>query len=743
MSAVDAVHARWSLDSGEHEHVVFLVEGMHCAGCARSIEKAVRALPDVVNVRVSNATARVAVDWLGHGATDLARILRAVSGAGFRPVPLAGTAATAEYQRERRAALKRVGLASIGMMQAMMYLSALYGVTDIDAAMTQLMRIAGMVVVTPVLFYSGAPYLAGAWRDLTHRRLGMDVPVALALLLAWLPSVVNTLRADGEVYFDSVGMFIFFLSAGRFIEMSVRHRSLNSAEALARSLPAQVTRIAANGGHERVTATALAAGDRFLVPKGGVVAVDAEIVAELAAEHQASLDESLLTGESVAVRRGAGERVRGGSVNLGAPLTLQAVASVEGSTLAAMVRLLERAQATRPAIARAADRAASWFVAVILVLAVITAVAWWRIDPTRAFAAVLAVLVVTCPCALSLATPAALAAATTRLARLGLLVTRADAIERLARVDTVIFDKTGTLTGTSNGVVDVKLLSSPWGPVSQERALAMAAALERSSAHPLAEAFRPHQNADLRADALSEVEGAGVEGLIDGERWRLGRLRFVDGLVRHDPVSRLGPHDVAVTTIYLGNEQGTVAEIQVGIPLRDDASVAIEALRDMGLTVVIASGDSGTAVAAAARSLDIRRAYSRLTPDDKIRLVQDLRDEGHRVFVVGDGINDGPVLAAAEVSCAMGEGSAIAQSASDLLLVHDGLAQLPRAVATARRTLRVMRQNLAWALAYNLAAVPLAALGYVSPWLAALGMSLSSLGVVLNARRLATPGSTP
>ena len=298
MSAVDALHARWSLDSGEHEHVVFLVEGMHCAGCARSIEKAVRALPDVMHVRVNNATARVTVAWRGHGATGLTQILGAVDGAGFKPVPLAGTAATAEYQRERRTALKRVGLASLGMMQAMMYLSALYGVTDIDASMAQLMRIAGMIIVTPVLFYSGAPFLAGAWRDLRHRRLGMDVPVALALVLAWLPSVVNTLRADGEVYFDSVGMFIFFLSAGRFVEMSVRHRSLNSSEALARSLPAQVTRLLANGNRERVEAHALAVGDRFLVPKGGVVAVDAAVpagsagrgscVARRVADHAAS-----------------------------------------------------------------------------------------------------------------------------------------------------------------------------------------------------------------------------------------------------------------------------------------------------------------------------------------------------------------------------------------------------------------------------------------------------------------------
>ena len=741
MSAVDTLHARWSLDAGEHEHVVFLVEGMHCAACARSIEKAVTALPDVTSVRVNNATARVAVAWRGHGATGLPQILGAVTRAGFRPVPLAGTSGTAEYQRERRAALKRVGLASLGMMQAMMYLSALYGVTDIDASMAQLMRIAGMIIVTPVLFYSGAPFLAGAWRDLKARRFGMDVPVALALLLAWLPSVFNTLRASGEVYFDSVAMFIFFLSAGRFVEMSVRHRSLDSSEALARSLPAQVWRLLVNGNRERVDAHALAVGDRFLVPKGGVVAVDAALPAGLPTEVHASLDESLITGESAAVRRGAGEPIRGGSVNLGSPLTLEATATVEGSTLASMVRLLERAQATRPRIARVADLAASWFVAVILLLALITAVAWWPIDPARAFAAVLAVLVVTCPCALSLATPVALAAATTRLARLGVLVTRADAIERLARADTVIFDKTGTLTGNSTGVVDVKLLGV--NTISHGRALAMAAALERGSAHPLAEAFRPHQDANLCADALGEFEGRGVEGRISGVRWRLGRRDFVEALAprRDDP--RNLEDQAGTTTLHLGSERGLVAEFQVGIPLRADAGAAIDELRAMGLEVVIASGDSGATVAGAARALNIGAAHSRLTPDDKIHLLQELRTGGHRVFMIGDGINDGPVLAAADVSCAMGQGSAIAQSASDLLLVHDGLATLPRAVAAARNALRVMRQNLAWALAYNLAAVPLAALGFVSPWLAALGMSLSSLGVVLNARRLATSESLP
>jgi len=552
------------------------------------------------------------------------------------------------------------------------------------------------------------------------------VPVAIALLLAWIPSVLNTLRGAGEVYFDSVGMFIFFLSAGRYVEMNLRHRTLGSGEALARSLPAEVTRLAADGTRAKVAVGALVAGDIFLVAKGGVVAVDSELAPQMPTGSRAALDESLLTGESAAVSRGPGERIRGGSVNLGAPLFLAASAAVADSTLASMVRLLERAQATRPRMALAADRVASWFVLLILLLAAVTAVAWWPIDPARAFAAVLAVLVVTCPCALSLATPVAIAAATARLTRLGVLVTRADAIERLARADTVVYDKTGTLTAGLASVTEVELLAD----LPRERVLAIAAALEQQSAHPLAAAFRPFELAGLRAHAVREIDGAGIEGTVDGVEWRLGRRDFATG-------SAVESADEA--GLFLGNGHGLAARIGVGTPLRPEARAAVDALRGLGLRVMIASGDSRAAVAQVAAALSIDDARARLDPAGKIALVRELEARGRRVFVIGDGINDGPVLAAAHVSCAMGQGSAIAQAASDLLLIHENLAVLPQAISGARAALRVVRQNLGWALVYNLAAVPLAALGLVPAWLAALGMSLSSLGVVLNARRLARP----
>src|SRR5688572_15123150 len=360
MSSADALHARWSLDSGEHEHVVFAVEGIRCAGCARTIEKAVRALPGIDGVNVNAATARVTVNWQGR-ATTLPKILHAVNDAGFKTLPLAGAEASTRFRAEQRAALKRVGFASLGMMQSMMYLGALYGASDITPNMAQLMAIAGMIIVTPVLFYSGAPILLGALRDLTQRRVSMDVPVALALLLAWAPSVVNTFRGSGEVYFDSVGMLLFFLTAGRFIEMSVRHRGATSAEALARSLPAVVWRLRDDGAREQTTAGQLAPGDRFTVPKGGVIPVDANLAGDSAA---ALLDESLLTGESAAMRRNAGEPIRGGSVNVGEPLALVTVHSVGKSTLASIVALQERARTERPRLVRLADRAASWFVGV-------------------------------------------------------------------------------------------------------------------------------------------------------------------------------------------------------------------------------------------------------------------------------------------------------------------------------------------------------------------------------------------
>jgi Cu2+-exporting ATPase len=672
---------------------------------------------------VNVATSRVSVDW-NPGRIELARILEAVAAAGFKPVPLAGAKADSAFRQERRAALKRIGLAGLGMMQVMMYVFGIYVAEPdaIDPAIASYLRYVGLLITTPVLLYSGAPFFIGAWQNIQRRALGMDVPVALALALAYVASVFNTVRGVGQTYFDSVTMFIFFLSAGRYVEMVVRQRSLSLSEAVGRSLPAQASRVKVDGTVERIPIGSIETGDLLSVPRGGVMPVDAELAA-----GTALVDESLVTGESKPERKVAGAALLGGSVNTGAPIRVIARSTVSGSTLASIVALLERAQSTRPAVASAADRIAGVFVIGILALAAIVAVAWLIVDPARAFPASLAVLVVTCPCALSLATPVAVAAASTRLARSGLLITRADALERLANVDAVVLDKTGTLTSGQLSIVRVTTLVGDAGA-----ALATAAALERESSHPIASAFAPHASATCFASNVSEVEGRGVEGEIEGERWRLGRYDYVAEL------APAGQDPRAEDALCLGNADGLVALFEPGEEIRADASQAVSTLRRLHVEPVIASGDRAEAVARVAATLDIQSAHARLVPSGKVDLVRALQSQGRRVLAIGDGINDGPVLAASAVSCAMGQGSAIAQAAADLLLLNDALSAVADGIATARRMLAVIRQNLRWSFVYNVAAVPLAALDLVPPWVAAVGMSASSLLVVLNARRLAT-----
>jgi len=718
-----SAHAFWANETGGHARTVFAAEGIRCASCSRSIERAVRGLPGIEKVNINVATSRVCVDW-DASKSQLAQILKAVADAGFKPVPLAGEAAESAFVHERRLALKRIGLAGLGMMQVMMYVFGVYVATpgDMDPAIARYLQYVGMAITTPVLLYSGAPFLLGAWHDLRRRTLGMDVPVAIALVLAYGASVFNTVRGTGQTYFDSVTMFIFFLSAGRFVEMVVRQRSLSISEAVGRSLPSQVTRVTKTGATERVPVRDIIAGDTLLVPKGGVIPVDSTLV-----EGMARVDESLVTGESKPQRRIAGELLLGGSLTVEGAIRVLAQKDVTSSTLASVVALLERAQGVRPALARAADRMANWFIAGILLIAVIVVVAWMFVDPAKAFPAALAVLVVTCPCALSLATPVAVAAAATRLARSGLLVTRADALERLASVDVVVLDKTGTLTSGGLSIINTTML----GALDSQHARAIAAALERGSSHPIATLFRPFESADILATDLQETDGLGISGRIADQLWRVGRHDFVAALAADVAAP---PGDIGV---YLGNESGLVAVFALGEDVRPEAFAAVEKLRRLGVWAVIASGDRQEAVDAASASLHIDRAGSRMAPADKVDLVRKLQAEGKRVLAVGDGVNDGPALAVADVSCAMGQGSAIAQAAADFVLLNDALDVVGDGIATARSMLTIIRQNLKWSLVYNLAAVPLAAFNLVPPWLAAIGMSASSLVVVLNARRLA------
>ena len=716
-----AAHLHWRSGAGL-EQSEFFAEGMHCANCARAIRAGVAALPGVQRVNVNLTTARVSVAW-NPAQQRLGGVLDEVQRLGFNPVPLSGAAAVSARRSERRAMLKRIGLAGLAAMQMSMYTLGLYAgaLTGIDPWIAQLLRVTSMLLAVPVLFYSGSPFLKGAWHDLRRRSVGMDVPVAAALLLAFGASVVNTWRGQGQVYFDSVAMFVFFLLVGRFVEMNVRRGSLDAGEALARSLPARVTRVLADGRHEPLPLEQVAPGDRLLVARGAVVPVDSVL-----AVGYTLVDESLITGESLPVTRGAGATLPGGAINLGAACTLIACHSARDSTLASMVALIERAQAERPPQALAADRAAGRFVLWIVVLSVLVTGAWLLINPARAFEATLAVLVVTCPCALSLATPVALAAATTRLARQGVLITRARALERLAAIDTVVLDKTGTLT-------DLRMqlgASEYFGAEAPPRLLAIAASLEQHSTHPLATAFTAATGTRVALDQVQEMSGLGLEGRLDGERWRIGRQGYVAELAAG---AVIGDDE----RIWLGSSAGFAAAFELVDSLRPEAAAAVQRLRSLGLDLMIASGDRRATVQRVGAALNIAPAQGRMDPQAKLALIRSLQQQGHKVLMIGDGINDGPVLSAADVAGAMGGGAAIAHAAADMLLMNESLATVGTAVDTARGTARLVAANLRWALLYNLCAVPLAALGLVPPWLAALGMSASSLYVVWRAHRFA------
>lgn len=704
---------------GDRREAVLGVEGIYCAACAWLIEHVLRREPGVEDIQVNPATGRAVLLW-DASRTALSRLMRRMDEIGYRPYPVDVADAVSAATRERRAALRRLAVAGLGMMQVMMYAVGLYAGaihSGMEPGIERFLRLVSLLVATPVVFYAGAPFFRGAWRDLREARPGMDVPIALAVGGAYAASVWNTLVAGGEVYFDSVTMFVFFLTVARFLEMSARHRAARSTESLAASLPETALRLT-EGREARVPLAELEPGDRVRVRAGDPVPADGIVRA-----GEAHLDESLLTGEFMPTTRGEGDEVVGGSVNAGSPFDM-AVTRTGGDTLVSHItRLLARAQSERPRLARAADRVARWFVAAVLAIAAVTALAWWTVEPARAFAVTLAVLVVTCPCALSLATPTALVAATARLSREGVLVARAGALETLAGADRVVLDKTGTLT---RGSLTIRRADGT-DRMNGSEALALAAALEAHSEHPIARAFAPF--ADGRAaTGVGVRRGLGVEGTVDGRRWRVGRPDWAAGTS--------GDGDGPSTRIALGVDGREVARFELADELRPGAAEAVRALAAAGLAVEILSGDAEGPVRALAAELGIESWRARQGPEDKLARLRELQARGRRVVMVGDGINDAPVLAGADVSVAVGGGSALAHRSADLLLTGERLADLATALDRSRRTLRVVHQNLAWAVAYNACALPLAMAGLVAPWMAALGMSASSLVVVANAMRL-------
>ncbi|WP_339447740.1 heavy metal translocating P-type ATPase [Pseudomonas sp. EA_5y_Pfl2_R50] len=715
---------------GDLAETTLLMEGISCAACGWLIEKHLRTLPAVAEARLNLSNHRLHVSW-ADAQLPLSQILAELRHIGYAAHPYQADRASEQLASENRLALRQLGVAGLLWFQAMMATMATWPEFNIDLSpeLHTILRWVALFLTTPIVFYSCAPFFKGAMRDLRTRHLTMDVSVSLAIGSAYIAGIWTSITGVGELYFDAVGMFALFLLAGRYLERRARERTAAATAQLVNLLPASCLRLDASGQSERILLSELRLGDRVLVQPGAVLPADGTIL-----DGQSSVDESLLTGEYLPQPRTQGDAVTAGTLNVEGALTVEVHALGQDTRLSAIVRLLDRAQAEKPRLAEIADRAAQWFLLLSLIAAAAIGLLWWELDASRAFWIVLAMLVATCPCALSLATPTALTAATGTLHKLGLLLTRGHVLEGLNQIDTVIFDKTGTLT---EGRLVLRSIR-PLGSRDSDQCLSLAAALENRSEHPIARAFG---RAPLAAEEVHSTPGLGLDGVVGGQRLRIGEAAFVCEL--SGAAVPAMPNE-AGQWLLLGDTHGPLAWFVLDDRLRDDAPALLAACKARGWRTLLLSGDSSPMVASVAAELGIDEARGGLRPDDKLQVLQQLHKEGRKVLMLGDGVNDVPVLAAADISVAMGSATDLAKTSADAVLLSNRLDALVQAFTLARRTRRVIIENLLWAALYNGLMLPFAALGWITPVWAAVGMSISSLTVVLNALRLTRlPGPPP
>ena len=718
-----------------------VIEGMHCAACSFTVEDAIAAVPGVRQVQVSSATHRARVVW---SSTEVlpSSWMQAVQQRGYRAMPANDVFASERRRIETRKALWRWMVAGLCMMQVMMYAYPAYTAHagDLSMEMEQLLRWASWVLSLPVMLFSCGPFFGNAWRDLRRGSVSMDLPVALGIAITFAVSTFGTLEPAGaygrEVYFDSLTMFVFFLLTGRWLELRLRDRTAGALEALMNRLPDSLERLNSAGAFDRVAVRRLVVGDLVRVHPGEAFAADGVVE-----QGETLVDESLLTGESDALSRGPGAPVVAGSHNLSTTVLVRVQALGADTRFGQIVALMQSASTSKPRTAQLADRLAKPFLIGVLLAAAASCLWWWPTDSERALMVAVAVLVVTCPCALSLATPAAMLAAAGNMARSGVLVRNLQALEALSEVDAVVFDKTGTLTKDALVVGGVAVRDG----VTAAQAVQMAAALAVHSLHPASKAIAQaaalpaYQDVTWTSAGVTERAGQGIEGLASAghpfasRELRLGSAAFCG--TSEDATAK-------TPRVVLADAQGWLATFDVIEALREEATSAVATLRDSGISVHLLSGDGAGSVQRVAEQVGIADAQGACSPADKLSAMRNLQANGRKVLMVGDGLNDGPVLAGAHVSFAFGKAVPLAQAQSDFVVLGDQLSAVVHSVLLARKTMKVVRQNLWWALLYNLACIPLAILGWLPAWLAGLGMACSSLVVVANALRLTRFGPT-
>ena len=710
-----------------------ILEGITCAACVWLNEQHIGNLEGVIDVQVNYASRRAWVRW-DDSKIRLSEILQAIREIGYQAHPYNPDQQQALQQKERRTQIKRLAIAGLFGMQVMMLSVSLYAGawSGMEDEFQNLFRWLSLGLTLPVMLFSAPTFFRSAAYDLYNRRVGMDVPVSLAIGIAFISSAIATVRGHGEIYFDSVVMFVFFLLVSRYFESMARQRSAESVERLAHALPMMANRLRGDGQQEEVVAASmLQIDDIVLIRPGETIPADGEILV-----GRTSVDESLLNGESRPLDRSIGDQLVGGSTNITNPVEMKVQSVGSDTVLSSIHRMIERAQSDKPPMARLADRIASRFIVFVLATATLVAGYWWMQDSSRWLEITLSVLIVTCPCALSLATPAAISAALSRLQNMGLLVKRGQAIDALDKVTHIVFDKTGTLT--LGKPVFEKMLCAEG--VDGHDCLRIAASLENYSEHPLGKAI-------IKAAQLTEFlpvtrvvnqTGGGLSAYIDNRHYAIGSIdyvqRFSNQLIDEYWTTQL-KHECA-TAVALATHDQILCVFILRDEIRADAIPLIKSLKKLDKKILLMSGDGENVVKQVSANIGIEQYYAALTPEQKMSKVQALQSGGATVLMVGDGINDAPVLSNADVSIAMGSATALAKTSADIVLLANRLGGIFDGLGLSAKTQSIIKQNLSWALAYNICAVPAAAAGFIAPWMAAIGMSVSSLIVVVNALRL-------
>ena len=752
------IAAQYTYRDGENNEIHLYIDGLHCAACTWLISRALERAHGITHTHINLTTGRAEIRWRD---TPLSAILATIADLGYTPNLTTPDQEERRDHRRRNHDLLRLIVAGLGMMQVMMFATGLYtgAWLGIEREYEQLLRWISALTSAPVMLYAGYPFLKNTWLALKQRRLNMDVPIAIACAGAWLASLYHTLLGHGEIYYDGVTMFIFFITISRTLEAHTRRRARHNQHHFARLLPDAVYQHASDGEYRLVPLPAIRVDDHIRVLPTHTIPVDGRIEA-----GTSRVDESMLSGESTPQYKQAGDIVLAGSTNLESPLDIRVTQTGQQTTLAAIRRISARAEQHRSPQIDRNETLARHTILAVLILAAAGYLIWQWIAPARAFDIALAVLVATCPCALSLATPTVLTAALNHAHKHAILIKNSDTLDRLTRIKRILFDKTGTLTA---GKYQLRA-GETYGDADPHTLLAIAKSLETNSTHPVAWYFSRQETATLPMTNIRQHSGKGVSGDWRNSRWHIGSAAYMQengvATLETTDIKSLPPlagggvaqrrrgentatdaeenpiDDANTTHVYLAENTTLRAHYRLSDPERPGLAATLTALAAR-YHLAIASGDRSANVARLATRYSITDHHGDLRPNDKLALLE-AHDPAH-TLMIGDGINDAPVLARAAVSVAVGRANPLSQTHADIVFMKNGPDALPYLFDLATRTQRIIRQNLAWAAAYNLLILPLALCGYLTPWIAALGMSTSSLLVTANALRIQRTAPPP